>query len=143
MLGPLLTALPETDHIPPGQTPPAPHLPLRALMETVHSGRQRALGSHQPGRLPPEILESWTGRQSQCEDAIRRQHFHNSSPRLHFCLSAFHLYRYHLTVITCYDNKSSSSVIMITYFPVFAQKAELHYYRWKIIKYGEDTSIKI
>lgn len=87
-------------------------------METVHSGCQRALGSHQPGRLPPEILQSWTGKQGQCADAIGWQRFHNSSPRLHFCLSAFHLYRYRLTVITCYSNKSSLSVITITYFPV-------------------------
>lgn len=40
----------------------APHLPLCALMETVHAGRQRALGSYQAGCLPPEILEWWEGR---------------------------------------------------------------------------------
>lgn len=34
-----------------------PYLPLCALVETVHAGCQCALGSHQPGRFPPEILE--------------------------------------------------------------------------------------
>lgn len=35
----------------------APHLALCALVETVHAGGQRALGGHQAGRFPPEILQ--------------------------------------------------------------------------------------
>lgn len=36
-----------------------PHLPLCALVETVHAGCQRALGGHQPCCFPPQILEEW------------------------------------------------------------------------------------
>lgn len=38
-----------------------PHLPLGALVEAVHTGCQRALGGHQPGCFPPEILEQRKG----------------------------------------------------------------------------------
>ena len=65
-----------------------PHLPLRTLVEAVHTGCQRTLGGHQPGGFPSQILGQQTRRRVRARQQPQSPGFPELPPCRPLCPAA-------------------------------------------------------